>query len=122
MPDKLIISNLELSCRLGVYEREQAAPQPVWVDLEVEIDARRAAAQDDVREALDYARLVSLVKQRVESQAFHLLETMAEQVAALILQDTGSREVTVRVKKRALPNLEYAAVEITRRAGESRRP
>ncbi len=116
MPDKLIISNLELSCRLGVYEWEQAAPQPVWVDLEVEIDASRAAAQDDVREALDYARLVSLVKQRVESQAFHLLETVAEQVAALVLQDAGGRAVTVRVKKRALPNLEYAAVEITRRS------
>ncbi|MBI2885185.1 MAG: dihydroneopterin aldolase, partial [Candidatus Omnitrophica bacterium] len=49
-----------------------------------------------------------------ESGAFHLMETLAEQVAALLLKETGCREVTVRVTKRALPNVESAAVDITR--------
>ena len=114
MLDKLIVKDLAVNCRLGVYEREQAAPQPIWMDLELAIDARRAAEHDDAKDAVDYARVVALAKQHAESGAFHLMETLAEQVAALLLKETGCREVTVRVTKRALPNVESAAVEITR--------
>ena len=112
--DTLVIHELVASCRIGVTESEQATPQTVWIDLELTIDARRAAASDDVRDAVDYAELVRSVKELVEGKSYSLLETVAEDVASLVLQRFGTSHVFVRVKKRALPGMDYAAVEITR--------
>jgi len=114
--DKLIIHDLAAACRIGVSEEERAAPQTLWVDLELAIDASWTAAREDVHVALDYAKLVAVVKQRVEHRAYHLLETVAEELADLILREFDTPEVEVRVKKRALPGIDYAAVEVKRRA------
>lgn len=116
MPDRLIINELVATCRIGVLEEEQAKPQTVWIDLELAIDAAKAAAHDDVTDAVDYARVVASVKRLVEEKSYRLLETMAEEVAALILKEFSIPHVMVRVKKRALAGIDYAAVEITRRA------
>ena len=61
-PDLLIIRDLEAQCHLGVTEEERARPQAVAIDLELSIDASWAAARDDVRSAIEYARLVGAVK------------------------------------------------------------
>lgn len=112
--DRLLIHDLAASCRIGVTEAERAAPQPVWFDLELAIDAAKAAKRDNVRDAVDYARLVSEVRGLVESRSWNLLETIAEAVAARMLRGFDTPRVVVRVKKRALPEIDYAAVEVTR--------
>ena len=114
MPDKLIIHDLVTECRLGVYDWEQAKPQTVWISLELAIDAAEAAAGDDLSKAVDYGRLVSSVKQLVEHKAYRLMETMADEVAQLVLKEFATPRVTVRIKKRALPGMDYAAVDVTR--------
>jgi dihydroneopterin aldolase len=114
--DKLIIKDLQAKCRVGVTAAERAAPQPIEMDLELEIDASWAAARDDVRSAVDYAKLAAVVKEHVEGKTYNLLETMAEEVAAFILREFGTDGVVVQVKKRALPGIGYAAVEVHRRA------
>jgi FolB domain-containing protein len=114
MRDTLIIKDLVADCRLGVFEWEQAKPQPVWVDLELAVDAAAAAAHDDIEHAVDYGRLVTTLRQRMQSRPYRLLETMAEDLATLALATTGAPRVRVRVKKRALPGVEYAAVDIQR--------
>ena len=112
--DTLIIKDLVVECRIGVLEWEQATPQSVWIDLELEIDAAKAAAHDDVNTTIDYARLVAAVTQHAQGKPFHLLETMAEEMALLILKEFHTPQVLVRVKKRALPSIDYAAVEVVR--------
>jgi len=116
MADTLIIQELAVNCRLGVHEWEQKAPQTIWIDLELAIDASRAAARDDVRDAVDYARLVEVVRRRAQAAPYRLLETLAEALAAEVLREFGVSQVRVRVKKRALPGIGYAAVEIVRAA------
>ena len=113
--DTLRIDGLVVQCRLGVHEWEQAAPQTVWVDLELAIDAAKAAAQDDVRAAVDYSALVAAVTQQAQGHSYRLLETMAEDIAALSLQRFKTAQVLVRVTKKALPGIGSAAVEIVRR-------
>ena len=114
MPDTLLIKDLAASCRIGVFEWEQEQSQPIWIDLEVAIDAARAAAKDDLREAVDYGRLVTIVKQHAEHHRFRLLETLAEGIAQLVLKEFKTPQVLVRVKKRALPGVDHAAVEVVR--------
>jgi len=114
MADTLLIYNLVAECRIGISEWEQANPQNVWIDLELDTDAAKAAAHDNVVDAIDYGTLVTAVKHVVQRKPYHLLETMAEAVASLILDEFATPQVLVRVKKRALPGIESAAVEVRR--------
>ena len=114
MSDKLIIHGLTAQCRIGLTEEERASAQTVWVDLELSIDAAKAAERDDVRDAVDYAELVSAVRRCAEGRPVALLETLAEELAGLVLHEFQTPQVLVRVTKRALPGIEAATVEIQR--------
>lgn len=121
MRDRLILHDLAVECRLGVYDWEREKPQTVWIDLELKIDASNAAASDDMREAVDYAKLVGVVKECLQRRSFRLLETAAEHIARDVLRGFSTPRVRVQIKKRALPEVDYAAVEIERSAAHARR-
>ncbi len=112
--DRLIIKDLMIEARVGIFEWEQQQPQKIWIDLELGIDAAKAAARDDMNAAVDYGRLVTAITQHLQRKTFKLVETVAEELATLVLKEFATPEVTIRVKKRSLPNIEYAAVELTR--------
>lgn len=115
MRDKLLINGLEVVTRLGTTEIEQETPQTVWVDLELAIDAHAAAARDYVTDAVDYAKVAADVSRLLEGRSWQLLETAAEQIAALILRSFGVPRVRVKITKRALEGIDGASVEISRR-------
>ena len=116
MADTLILQDVAAECRLGVEEWEHAAPPRVWIVVELAIEAARAAARDDVRDAVDYAKLVEGLRGLTRHTAFHLLETLADAAAAFMLKESGGTRVKVRVKKKALAGVGYAAVEVERAA------
>ena len=115
MRDKLLINGLEAVTRIGTTEIEQETPQTVWVDLELAIDARTAAARDYVTDAVDYARVAEEVRRLLEGRSWQLLETAAEQIATLVMRGFGIPRVRVKITKRALEGIEGASVEISRR-------
>jgi len=116
MADTLNLQDITVECRLGVHDWEREAPQTAWVDLELQVDAAAAAAADDVGSTVDYAALVQSVRRLAQSRPYRLLETLAEEIASLVLGEAGTPWVRVRVKKQALPGVGYAAVEIERAA------
>ncbi|MBI4343115.1 MAG: dihydroneopterin aldolase [Candidatus Omnitrophica bacterium] len=124
MPDTLTLHEITVECRIGVEEWERAIPQPVWVDLELSIDAAKAARRDDVRSAVDYGRVVAAVIETARGESYQLIETLAEAIASRMLSEFALPRVRVRVRKKALPGLGYAAVEIERAAvrRRARRP
>ncbi len=122
MADRLLIQDLAVESRIGVFDWEQASPQTIWIDLELAVDAAKAAARDDVSDAVDYGRLVTTVRELARQQPYRLLETLAEAIAQRVLGDFDTTQVLVRIKKRALPGVGHAAVEVQRRAGRRRVP
>ena len=119
MADTLHLQDITIECRLGVYDWERATPQTAWVDLELAVDAAAAAA-DDVEATVDYAALVQSIRRLAQGRPYRLLETLAEEIASLVLGEAGTPWVRVRVKKRALPGVGYAAVELERTAARRR--
>ena len=114
--DRLRVEGIQVECRIGAYEWEQRTPQPIQIDVELAIDASRAAATDDLNTAVDYARLVTSVKTLAQRQPYRLIETLAEAIASLVLKECSTSEALVRVKKRSLPGIDHVAVEIHRRS------
>ncbi|MEM6581843.1 MAG: dihydroneopterin aldolase [Pseudomonadota bacterium] len=85
--DTVFIRSLTVSTVIGVYSWEREIRQQLVFDLELASDNQQAAADDRIEDAIDYAAISNRVIAFAESNHFRLIETMAEQVAALILKE-----------------------------------
>ncbi|MDN7123805.1 dihydroneopterin aldolase [Pseudidiomarina terrestris] len=113
--DKVFVKGLRTDAYIGVYEWEHEQPQPLLFDLTMAWDQTAAAASDDLQHALDYDALSKAVIKLVEARPRQLIETVAEEVAELILTDFKVSRVTVCVSKpNAVPAADTVGVEITR--------
>jgi FolB domain-containing protein len=112
--DQLILEGVEIWLRVGCTEAERAFPQRIELDLTLELPLAHAGKEDNLSATIDYAQVVDLVKKTLEQKSFKLAEAVAEQTAELLLWKHKLAAVTVRVKKRALPGLAWAGVQIRR--------
>ena len=85
MQTTISIAQLEVECLIGVLDPERRAPQRVEVDLSIDIDARAAAAGDDLRRSWDYDHIAAVVTFILQSGRFHLLETAAWSLVRFLL-------------------------------------
>jgi dihydroneopterin aldolase len=115
--DKVFIRGLTLLATIGVYEWEKPIKQRLVLDLTMGWDNRPAAASDNIHLALDYASVSEAVEALVCGEPHELVETVAEKVAALILENFKAPWVQVRVSKPgAVAAADCVGVEIERRA------
>lgn len=98
--DIVYLRELKVPCTIGVWEWERRIKQIVAIDLEIATDVRPAAASDRLDDALDYKALAKRISQYVEAGEFHLVEALAENVAATVLREFKVSWVRVRVNKR----------------------
>lgn len=99
MSDVTFIANLRARVRIGITEDERRAPQDVVLNVQFESDQRKAAQSDDVADAVDYRALNKRILALVESSEHRLVETLADRVARLCLEDARIESVRVRVEK-----------------------
>jgi dihydroneopterin aldolase len=97
--DIVFIRELRADTIIGVYDWERQVRQTVVLDLEMAGNNVRAAQSDDVADALDYAAVSNRVLNFIENSQFQLIETMAEQVAAIILEEFGVPWLRLRLCK-----------------------
>ena len=97
--DIVFVEGLRVDTVIGVYDWERQVRQTVVLDLEMATDNSRAAASDGLVDALDYAEVSKRVLAFVEGSEFQLIETMAEQVAALVLAEFKVPWLRLRLAK-----------------------
>jgi dihydroneopterin aldolase len=114
MPDKIIINNLKLSCRVGVPDEERKKPQTIEVDLHLGKDLRPAGASDDVGKTVDYAAVAAAIAKHVQDKEYKLLERLADDLATDILNRFDVDTVQIQVRKRPLKEADWTGVEIVR--------
>jgi dihydroneopterin aldolase len=98
--DLLRLEGMHFFGHHGCLAEERRTGVHLDVDVEVRTDVREAAASDRVEDTIDYARLVETCRRVVEEEQFHLVETVAEQLAAAVLEEPRAEWVRVRVAKR----------------------
>lgn len=115
MDDRILLSDLLFEGRHGLGDQERARPQRFAVTIECATDAARAAASDDIGDALDYRRLRRVAAEVIEGPSRRLLESLADEIARRILAELAPAWVRVRVTKLAPAGFEGpAAVEVRR--------
>jgi 7,8-dihydroneopterin aldolase/epimerase/oxygenase len=117
--DIVYIRELEIQTVIGIYDWERQIRQTVSLDLDMATDIRAAAATEDISNTLDYKAVSKRLIAFIEAAEFLLIETMAEEVAAIVLAEfpvawlrlrlgkpgavTGARDVGVIIERGERP-------------------
>jgi len=116
MEDSIVVSQLELLAKLGVPPAERATAQRLTISLWLTPSRGLAGLNDDIANTIDYAAVCDAVRQEAAAKPRQLIETLAEEISALLLTRFPLRAVEIELRKYILPGAEYAAVRIRREA------
>ena len=97
--DKIFLEDMRVETVIGIWEWERKIRQTVAIDIEMATDIRKAAASDSVEDTLNYKSVAKRVQAFVSDSSFQLVETLAEKIAAIILEEFDVAWVRVRLNK-----------------------
>lgn len=97
--DIVYIRELEIETIIGIYDWEREQKQTVSMDLEMGADIVLAASSEDIANTLDYKAVAKRLIEFVEGSEFYLVETMAEQIAQIVLTEFSVPWLRLRLGK-----------------------
>ncbi len=97
--DIVYIRELEVETIIGIYDWEREQKQTVSLDLEMGADISFAASSEDIAKTLDYKAVAKRLIDFIEGSEFFLVETMAENIAQLVLAEFPVPWLKLRVGK-----------------------
>ncbi|MHB8521410.1 MAG: dihydroneopterin aldolase [Limisphaerales bacterium] len=112
--DRIIISDLTVFYCVGVTDAERRQPQRLLLTVEFEHDFSTAARTDDLAATIDYYAASQRLLHFGEGRSWRLIETLAVDLANLLLGEFGPAAVTVRVKKFVIPEADHVSVCVKR--------
>jgi dihydroneopterin aldolase/D-erythro-7,8-dihydroneopterin triphosphate epimerase len=114
--DRIFIRDLLVRCIIGISPEERREKQDVLISVALTVDLSAAGKSDRVEDGVNYRPLKKRILAVAEASQYHLIEALAERVAAECLEDRLIREVQVSVEKpSALRFARTVGVEIVRR-------
>jgi 7,8-dihydroneopterin aldolase/epimerase/oxygenase len=97
--DTVFVKGLEIPCLIGIHEYERRERQPVVFAVELGFDHRRAAASDDITDAIDYADIVTALQQFAGNRDDLLLESLGEACCAFLRQRFAPSHIMLQLEK-----------------------
>ena len=97
--DKVFLHDLRVETTIGIFDWERRIRQTIGIDLEMASDVRKAAATDQIGDALDYKKVAKRVISFVEAAEYQLVETLAEAIAKIVTDEFSVSWVRVAVNK-----------------------
>ncbi len=113
--DIIFIRELRADAWIGIYEWEKLRPQTLDFNLEIGLDTHRAGESDNIRDTVDYGKVVERIRADLKDQHFKLLEALAEHISQVVLHDFKAQWVKVSVAKIAhMRGVKLVGVTISR--------
>ena len=112
--DIITINDLEVFYCVGVPDEERARPQRLLLTVEMEHDFHSAATEDELVDTIDYYAVTQRILKFGDGVHWKLIETLAVDLAQMILEEFGPRSVTVEVKKFVIPQARHVSVRTKR--------
>jgi len=97
--DTVFLTEMKVETIVGIWEWERKIRQTVVIDLEMAADIRKAAASDSIDDALNYKSVAKRLQQFVADSEFQLVETLAEKIAGVVMDEFGVSWVRVKLNK-----------------------
>lgn len=97
--DTIFLRDLRVDTIIGIWEWERRIRQTVSIDLRMGTDIARAAETDRIEDTLNYKQVAKRIRQFVSESSFKLVETLAEKIAGIVLNEFEVPWVEVSVNK-----------------------
>ena len=97
--DIIFLRDMRIDTVIGIWDWERKIRQTVSIDLEMAADIRKAAASDSVDDTLNYKSVAKRLQQFVGESSFQLVETLAEEIAAIVINEFDVPWVRLRLNK-----------------------
>ncbi|MCP9952757.1 MULTISPECIES: dihydroneopterin aldolase [Actinomadura] len=101
--DRIELRGLRARGRHGCLPAERELGQEFVVDAVLGLDTRPAAEGDDLSRTVDYGTLAGRLVAVVEGEPVNLLETLADRLATICLEEKTVSEVEITVHKPSAP-------------------
>lgn len=98
--DITFLHGLKVDCIIGIWDWERRTRQTIVVDLDMASDVRKASQSDDIKDAVDYKSVSKRLIEFIGQSEFQLVETLAERVADIVINEFSVPWVRVRINKR----------------------
>lgn len=113
--DTIGVTGLRIPAMLGTKEWEKIGKQDVIVDFSMKIDTSKVRKSDLLAETLNIGRAVKAIEKYLAKTSHNLIESLAHEIARILVIELGSSQVEVCVKKPgAFRNADCEFVKITR--------
>ncbi len=98
--DIIFLHDLTIETIIGIYDWERKEKQSIILDLDMAADISAAARTDAIEDTLNYKAVAKRLIEFVGDSQFQLVETLAERVAEVVLNEFDVKWVCLRVNKR----------------------
>jgi len=98
--DIIYLHDLAIECVIGAWDWEREIIQTVYVDLDMGWDISKAGVSDELEDTLSYKDISIAVTELVVERKFKLVETMATEIAALLVLEFNIPWCRVKINKR----------------------
>ena len=111
--DIIKILNLKLSAKHGVYDFEKVKEGIFEVDIHMYLDLKNAMISDDIKDSVDYSKVVDLVRDIFSEKDCNLIEYVAGKICKRILEKYPIQKVVIKIRKPHAPiNADIDTVEV----------
>jgi dihydroneopterin aldolase len=111
----VFIHDMVIDCSIGIYTHEKEHEQRVRINLDLAVGEGDHLINDDIRNVISYEDMAKGVEVIIAAGHINLVETLAENIAEMCLQDKRVFSARVRVEKLdIIANAESVGVEIER--------
>jgi dihydroneopterin aldolase len=110
--DRISLHGLRFEARIGITPEERAEPRTLVVDVDIEVDLRKAGESDDLAHTVDYSQVAERIERIVTGTEMKLLEYAAQRIVDEISTISGVERVTVEVAKKAPMPQEHDRVSV----------
>ena len=113
--DIIFLKELRVETIIGVFEWERRVRQTILIDIEMVADIAKAAKRDNLSDTIDYKAISKRIKEFAENSSFNLIETLAQKIADILLDEFNIKQTKVIVSKpRAIRGSKTVGVSIER--------
>lgn len=112
--NEIYIKSLEVWAHIGVPDEERAKAQRLLIDVTIEPQTAFRDLGDEIARTVDYDVASMAIRDLASVGPRRLIETLAVEIADVVLDRFPARRVTVEIRKFILPDTEYVAVRYER--------
>lgn len=97
--DHILIDDLRVTCIIGVLDHERVTPQPLRIDVDMEVDLHDAGQSDDLTQTVHYGEVAIALANLARDTKYQLLERLAQHMTEVVLSFPLVRAVDLRLTK-----------------------